>query len=66
MLPEKELVKLKRRCLVSVEPHCIACRLPQLVPDGAGHQGHGQTVHLLATHPGEEKMKIPSLKSAIL
>lgn len=27
-LPEKELVEFKGRRLVSVEPHCVACRLP--------------------------------------
>lgn len=49
-LPEKELVEFKGRCLVSVEPHCIACSLPQLVPNRAGHQRDGQAIHLLTTY----------------
>lgn len=53
-LPEKELVEFKGRRLVSVEPHCVACRLPQLVPYRGGHQRDGEAIHLLTGHSAEE------------
>lgn len=57
-LPEKELVQFKGRRLVSVEPHRVACRLPQFVPDGAGHQRDGQAVHLLTADSADGKQDL--------
>lgn len=60
-LPEKELVEFEGSCLVSVEPHRVARRLPQLVPDRAGHQGDGEAVHLLSAHSAGESGFITQL-----
>lgn len=52
-LPEEELVEVEGGCPVSVEPHCIAGRLPQLVARGAGDQRECEAVHLLTAHSAQ-------------
>lgn len=52
-LPQEELVKVERRRPVSIEPHCVASRLPQLVPHRAGDKWECEAVHLVTTRPAQ-------------